>query len=152
MNPEPQQKQLEAVFDRVFREIAQQTAGIRLYEGAEEPSGTLCTVYAEFRRAFQTSLSMCADAAVFARLTRHMLRREEVTRENVEDSSKEYFNILCGHIASGLYEEIRVAPWFTPPTFHYGQFRPLGRGTHFSLRYTSDAKDNMLLVHYTVPR
>lgn len=152
MIPGPKPKQLEAVFDRVFRDITQRTAGIRLYEGREEPSGTICTVYAEFRRAFQTSLSMCAEAAMFARLTRHMMRREEVTRENIEDFSKEYFNILCGHIASRLYEEIHVAPWFTPPSFYYGHFRPCGRGTHFALRYTSDAKDNMLLVHYTVPQ
>ncbi len=128
------QKRLKEVFDQVTREVTRQAAGIRLYEGAKEPAGQLFTVYAEFQRGFHTGISLCADASMFVRLTRHMMKREDVSPQDVEDFSKEYFNVLCGHIAT--------------PTFFHGCYTPDGHATHFILNYTSDEQENVQLTHH----
>ena len=150
MNIPLPQERLEAVFDRVAREVTREATGICLYEGDIEPSGTLCTVYSEFRRGVDTSISLCADAALFVRLAQGMMQREDVTQKDVEEYSKEYFNILCGHIAAGVHQETHVSPWFTPPEFYYGRYHPHGREIQFSLHYKSDAAENALLIHHTV--
>jgi len=142
------QKRLKEVFDQVTREVTRQAAGIRLYEGAKEPAGQLCTVYAEFQRGFHTGISLCADASMFVRLTRHMMKREDVSPQDVEDFSKEYFNVLCGHIATGIFRATKVAPRFSTPAFFHGCYTPDGHATHFILNYTSDEQENVQLTHH----
>ena len=62
------------------------------------------------------------EAAMFVRLTRGMMQREDVTDRDVEDFTKEYFNVLCGHIVSRLFRETRVPARFSPPVFRRGRY------------------------------
>ena len=101
------QERLTEIFDQVVRDITRREAGICLAPGEAEPSGEVFTVYAVFERGFDTCLSMSAEAAMFVRLSRGMMQREDVTDRDVEDFTKEYFNVLCGHIVSRLFRETR---------------------------------------------
>ena len=96
------QEGLKEIFDQITRGVTQQAAGISLKQGNSEPTGEMYTVYAAFERGFRTSVSLCAEASLFARLTKYMMQEEEITHQDVEDFSKEYFNMLCGQIASRL--------------------------------------------------
>ncbi len=87
-------------------------------------------------------MSLCAEASLFARLTKYMMQEEEITHQDVEDFSKEYFNMLCGQIASRLYQVTKIAVRFGIPSFHYGRYIPEGHDEHFELRYTSDGNEN----------
>lgn len=141
------QEGLKEIFDQITRGVTQQAAGISLRLGQDEPTGEMYTVYAAFERGFRTSVSMCAEASLFARLTKYMMQEEEITHQDVEDFSKEYFNMLCGQIASRLYQVTKVASRFGIPSFHNGRYIPEGHDEHFELRYTSDGNENAEITY-----
>lgn len=140
------QEGLKEIFDQITRGVTQQAAGISLHEGNVKPTGEMYTVYATFERGLRTSVSMCAEASLFARLTKYMMQEEEITHQDVEDFSKEYFNMLCGQIAARLYQVTKVASRFGIPSFHHGRYVPEGCGEHFELTYTSDGNENAELT------
>ncbi len=149
MNTTMSLKTLEEVLDLVTRDVTRRATGISLFEGGQTPKGTLYTVYAEFNRGYHTGVSLCADASLFTRLTRHMMQADKVSPQDIEDFSKEYFNVLCGQIAVGIFRVTRVALRFTTPAFCRGRYVPAGHDEYFILRYISDAQENAQLSYHT---
>lgn len=143
------EEKLQDVFDQVTREITEQVGGIRLCEADTSPKENSCTVHAAFARGFHSSLALCADTAMFTRLTRHMLQEEDVTEQDVEDFTKEYFNVLCGHIASRLFQVTKVASRFGTPEFYNGRYQPEDQKEHFAICYSSDKNEGVRLSHFT---
>lgn len=142
------QEVLHKVFDEAVKEVTEQAAGIRLYSGDAPLDGDLCTVYAAFEKGFHTSLSLCAEQAMLIRLTRNMMQEEQITPDDLEDFTKEYFNVLCGQIAAKLFTVTKIASRFGLPDFHYGVFEPKEFQEHFSIKYTSDENECAKLVHH----
>ena len=93
------QEDLQKVFDQVTRNVTKEVAGIQLHPGNAPPYGELCTVYTSFNKGFYSGLSFSAGINFFTRLTRFMLQTEDVSLQYVEDFTKEYLNILCGHFS-----------------------------------------------------
>lgn len=149
MNTAMPPEHLQEVFDQIVQEVTEQVAGIRLVQGESAPSGEVCTVHADFSRGFHSGVSLCADTALFVRLTQQMMRQEDITPENVEDFTKEYFNVLCGQIAVKMFQATRVASRFCIPHFHSGRYEPEGSREHFVLSYTSDRNEDAQLIHHT---
>lgn len=143
------EKELKEMFDQVIREVTERAGGIHLHVSAEEPVGNICTVYAEFERGFHTSVSMCADESLFARLTRYMMNTDDIAPQDLEDFSKEFFNILCGHIAAKVFQATKVASRFGIPSFYRGRFEPADQEPHFVLSYTSDWNERVQLTHHS---
>lgn len=143
------EEKLQDVFDEVTREVTEKVAGIRLCEGDASPEEDACTVHAAFERGFHSSLALCADTAMFTRLTQSMLQEEEVTRQDVEDFTKEYFNVLCGHIASRLFQVTKVASRFEIPAFYNGRYQPENQKEQFAICYSSDKNEGARLSHFT---
>lgn len=142
------QHKLEEMFDRFIREVTEQTGGIRLRQDLGPPDGDLCTVYIEFTKGFHTSLSLCVDAAMLARMAQQFLQTEDVTQQDLEDFGKEYFNILCGRIASELFQATQVSSRFSVPFFYFGRYEPEGYTKQFSLNYSSDRREGVQLTHH----
>lgn len=142
------QKRLAQVFDEVVREVTERASGIRLLESGTKLAGELCTVYTSFQRGYRTGVSLCAERSLFTRLTQRMMQTEEVSPQEVEEFSREYFNALCGRIVSQMYPETKIPARFDRPSFHEGRYSPRGRQKHFSIRYTSDGAGNAELVHH----
>lgn len=143
----PEEKLREGL-DRIIREVTEASAGIELIRGEAEPGEHICTVHVGFRRGFHSSLSIRADAALFTRLAQSMLREEQVTAQDLEDVAKEYFNVLCGHIAAALYKSTHVAARFSVPTFHWGSYSPENYKEQFVIRYSSGRNEAAELVHH----
>ena len=141
-------ERLTEIFDQVVRDITRREAGICLAPGEAEPSGEVFTVYAVFERGFDTCLSMSAEAAMFVRLTRGMMQREDVTDRDVEDFTKEYFNVLCGHIGSRLFRETRGPARFSPPVFRRGRYVPEDHLRHIVLTYADDRNERAQLIQH----
>ena len=141
-------ERLAEIFAQVVRDITRREAGICLAPGEAEPSGEIYTVYAVFERGFGTCLSMSAEAAMFVRLTRGMMQREDVTDRDVEDFTKEYFNVLCGHIVSRLFRETRVPARFSPPVFRRGRYVPEDHLRHIVLTYADDRNERAQLIQH----
>lgn len=143
------EEKLQDVFDQVTREVTEKVGGIRLSVGDSSLEEDSCTVHAAFARGFRSSLALCADTAMFTRLTQSMLQAEEVTRQDVEDFTKEYFNVLCGHIASRLFQVTKVASRFGIPEFYTGRYQPEDQKEHFTICYSSDKNEGARLIHFT---
>ena len=148
MNNAVSREYLAEVFDHVVRDITRREAGIELQSSDSQPKGETCTVYTAFNKGYHTSLSLCAESSMFVRLTQRMMGREEVTAEDVEIFAKEFFNVLCGHIATQLYQTTRVPARFDPPLFYNGRYAPENNMEHIVLTYSSDKNEIAQLIHH----
>lgn len=149
MNSVMTQEELARVFDQVTREVTENMAGIYLYEGEVSPGEDICTVYAMFERGFRSSLSLCVDTSMFTRLTQNLMRTKDVTPQDVEDFTKEYFNVLCGKIAGKMFQATKVASRFSIPAFFHGRYEPENEKDDFAIHYFSDENEGAQLVHRT---
>lgn len=143
----PEEKLREGL-DRIIREVTESSAGIALTRGETAPGEHICTVHIGFRRGFDSSLSLRADAALFVRLAQSMLKEEHITAQDLEDVAKEYFNVLCGHIAAALYKTTHVSARFSVPSFHWGSYSPKDHREQFVIRYSSGQDGAAELVHH----
>ena len=150
MDTAMQRERLTEIFDHVVRDITQREAGIVLHSSQTQLEGELCTVYTTFDKGYHTSLSLCAETAMFLRLTQGMMEREEVTPQDVEDFAKEYFNVLCGHIVTTLFRETRIPAKFLPPSFQQGRYIPEHHLRHIVLTYSSDEQEHAQLIHHAL--
>lgn len=150
MNTAISQKVLDTIFDEVTRQVTETVAGIRLYRGNTALGGEICTVYATFERGFCSTLSLCAEASVFTRLTQNIMQDAQVTPQDVEDFTKEYFNVLCGHVASRLFQVTKIASRFKIPGFYRGHYQPENHQNQFVINYFSDKNEGVLLTHHTI--
>lgn len=137
------------LFDASLREVTEKEAGICLYQGGAPPEGELFTVYSVFERGFNSSLSMCAEKALLVKITQAMMQDENVTERDVEDFSKEYFNILCGHIVTRLYRLTKTAARFSVPSFHEGRYDPDDEQEHLIINFNSESSGSVQLIHRT---
>lgn len=150
MNTAISEEILDTIFDDVTRQVTETVAGIRLYRGNTIPGGEICTVYAAFERGFRSSLSLSAETSVFIRLTQNIMESPQVTPQDVEDFTKEYFNVLCGNVASKLFQVTKVASRFEIPSFHRGHYQPENHQDQFVIHYFSDKNEGVQLTHHTL--
>ena len=142
------ENKLKEVLDEITRKVTEDSVGIQLIQGESEPGEDVCTVHIRFRKGFHSSLSLRADTAMLTRLTQSMLQEENVTPQDLEDVTREYFNVLCGHIASALHQATRVASRFSVPSFHQGTYSPEDHEEQFVLSYGSDQEGTLQLIHH----
>lgn len=144
----------QEVADRALQDVMPQVAGITLLRGGSPPSGEIYTLHTVFEGGTQAALSMCADAAVFTRLTRHITGQEQVTPEDLADAAKELFNVLCGHIAVELFRTANLTFRFQIPQFKKGRQIPEGDMHLFTLNYRGDRNERIQVIHHaqTVPK
>lgn len=146
------EEKLRETFDRITREVTKASTGIRLVEGGSGPGKERCTVHIGFHQGFHSSLSFRADRRLLTRLSQAILQTEEISPQDLEDVTKEYLNVLCGHIAQVMYQVTRVVSRFDVPSFYRGDFSPEGQKEQFVLNYTDDWRDAAQLVHYIPDR
>ena len=141
-------KELETMFNETLQEVTRRVGGIRLRQSsAPPPAGEVYTVYITFERGVYARLCLSADKSIFIRLTQYMMRREDVTEQDVEDFSKEYFNVVCGHIAAKLFQATRIASRFGAPGFCSGRYQPADYEEHLVLSYSGDQSEGAQLIH-----
>ncbi len=149
MNTIVSQEMLQTVFDEVTRDSTEKVAGIHLSRGEGHPPGEdVCTVYAAFERGFHSSLTLCADTSVFTRLTQNIMQETDVTPKDVEDFTKEFFNILCGSVASKLFQTVKVPSRFEIPHFCRGRYEPENLQAQFVIQYYSERQESVQLIHH----
>lgn len=135
------QELFQNVVDQALREVITQMSGIALIRGGSPPSGELCTVYTAFDGNFQASLLMCADNGMFIRMAQRLTHREQVAKEDIEDAVKEFFNVLCGHIAVDLFRATQLKAHFHIPYYVEGCHIPNEQEWPLVLNYCADAAD-----------
>lgn len=142
----PEEK-LKEILDRITREVTKDSMGIQLVQDQSEPGEDVCTVHITFHKGLRSSLSLRADTAMLVHLAQSALETEHITPQDLEDVTKEYFNVLCGKIVAALYKETRIAARFSVPSFHRGSYSPDDRQEQFVLNYSSGSNEAAQLVH-----
>ena len=108
MNTAMAKEDLEQILDQAVQDVTERTAGVRLHQGDQSPGEDLCTVQITFDRGFRTSLTLCADTKLLYRMACNSFHEESVSSEDLEEFSKEYFNVLCGRIAGAMFRATQV--------------------------------------------
>jgi len=151
MNRALAKEELEQILDQAVQDVTERTAGVRLRQGEQAPGEDLCTVQITFDKGFQTSLTLCADTGLLYRMACNSFHEESVTSEDLEEFSKEYFNVLCGRIAGAMFRATQVPAHFDPPVFYRGRYEPEGREIQFVLTYFDEHFGGAQLIHH-IPR
>lgn len=148
MNSAMTKEGLEQILDQALQDVTERTAGVRLYQGNQPLGEDLCTVHITFDKGFDTSLTLCADTALLIRMAQNSFHEEAVSQEDLEEFSKEYFNVLCGRIARAMFQATQVPAHFNPPSFHHGRYEPEGQEIQFVLTYSSGQREGAQLIHH----
>lgn len=148
MNNAMEQEELEQILDQAVQDVTERTAGVHLYQGGQSSGDDLCTVQITFDRGFNTSLTLCADTKLLYRMACNSFHEESVTPEDLEEFSKEYFNVLCGRIAGAMFRATQVPAHFGPPVFYHGRYEPEGREIQFALTYSNEYSEGAQLIHH----
>lgn len=151
MNTVITKERLEQILDQALQDVTERTAGVRLNQGDQPPGEDLCTVHITFDKGFSTSLTLCADTSLLSRMARNSFHEEELEPEDLEEFTKEYFNVLCGKIAGAMFQATQVPAHFSPPTFYHGRYEPEGQEVQFVLTYSDEHREGAQLIHH-VPR
>lgn len=140
--------ELEKILDQALQDVTERTAGVCLRQGDLPLGKDLCTVHITFDKGFSTSLTLCADTGLLARMARNSFHEEEVTPEDLEEFSKEYFNVLCGKVAGAIFRATQVSAHFGAPAFYHGHYEPEGQEAQFVLTYTDEHSQSAQLIHH----
>ena len=95
-----------------------------------------------------TSLTLCADTSLLTRMARNSFHEDEVDSEDLEEFTKEYFNVLCGKIAGAMFQATQIPAHFGPPTFYHGRYEPEGQEVQFVLTYSDEHREGAQLIHH----
>lgn len=148
MNTAMEREQLEQILDQAVRDVTECTAGVRLHQGEQLPGEDLCTVQITFDKGFRTSLTLCADTGLLCRMARNSFHEESVSPEDLEEFSKEYFNVLCGKVAGAMFRATQIPAHFGPPEFYHGRYEPEGREVQFVLTYSDGDRGGAQFIHH----
>ena len=141
-------EELEKILDQAVQDVTERTAGVCLHQDTQSPGEDLCTVQITFDRGFHTSLTLCADTGLLYRMAKNSFHEESVSPEDLEEFSKEYFNVLCGRIAGAMFRATQVPAHFSPPVFYRGRYEPEGREIQFMLTYSDEHCQGAQLIHH----
>lgn len=148
MNTALTKETLEKILDQALQDVTERTSGVCLQQGAQAPGEDLCTVHITFDEGFDTSLTLCADTSLLARMARNSFHEDSVTPEDLEEFSKEYFNVLCGKIVGAIFQTTQVPAHFSPPAFYHGRYEPEGQEIQFILTYSDEFSEGAQLIHH----
>ena len=86
---------LEKILDGAIRDVTEQTAGVQLVKEHQNPLGdNICTVHITFDKGFDKGLILYADTSLLMRMAQNTFHDENISREDLEEFGKEYFNVL----------------------------------------------------------
>lgn len=148
MNTAMEKEELAQILDQAVQDVTERTAGVRLHQGNHLPGQDLCTVQITFDKGFRTSLTLCADTGLLYRMACNSFHEESVSPEDLEEFSKEYFNVLCGRVAGAMFQATQIPAHFSPPVFYRGRYEPEGREVQFVLTYSDEGCGGVQLIHH----
>lgn len=145
------QAELYRIMDQAVREITDPMTPLSVCPGESPLSSDVCTIQTTFEGGYQAYLTLRADTALLIRLAKQELEEETVTREDLEDFAKEYFNVICGRITAQLFRAARITSRFRIPSVRIGAEYGARQGDSYVLRYASGHNEGIQLIHQGPP-
>ena len=141
------QELIHSVTVRITQQVAQ--INLQIGEHPPHPKGDLCAVYTTIEGTYHARLVLCAERLFLQRMTENMLGDPMHYPDDLEEYSKEFFNILCGRIVGEICQANNAHVTFHPPSFtedpsvlseFYGNPGAL-------ICFTSDQNENVIVLH-----
>lgn len=133
---------------RSMRDITQRFGGIELTETELPLAEDACTIHTVMEGECRADLLLCADTALLTSLARNIMCQEDVTRQDIEDVATEYFNVVCGRIASLIFQAAHESSRFQIPRFHAGRYLPeYDPASRWSIGYNSPQNGSLQLIY-----
>ncbi len=148
MNVAMTREELEQILDQAVEDVTERTAGVRLHQGKQLPGDDLCTVQITFDKGIYNSITLCADTRLLHRMACNSFHEDSVSSDDLEEFSKEYFNVLCGKIAGAMFRTTQVPVHFGPPVFYRGHYEPEGHEIQFVLTYSDECHRGAQLIYH----
>lgn len=139
---------IKQVLNQSMQDLTSTFAGIELSQDDSALSDDICTVHTMLEGNHQAFLVLCADTALLTRLAQNIMCQDEVTAQDIEDVATEYFNVICGGIAAGLFQVAHVSSRFQSPQFLTGRYIPEGdEACQYVLSYNGGNNEAMQLIY-----
>lgn len=148
MNTAMTKEELERILDQAVQDVTERTAGVCLHQVQQSPGDDICTVQITFDKGFSTSLTLWADTRLLYRMACNSFHEESVSSEDLEEFSKEYFNVLCGRITGAVFRTTQIPAHFGPPVFYHGRYEPAGSEIQFMLTYSDEYCGGVQFIHH----
>ena len=131
-----------------MQEITHRFAHVRLHRRDMVLSNDVCTVYTTFEGGYHATLTLYMDMAMMVRFTQEFLGDETVTPQDVEEFTKEYFNVICGQLVAKVFQTTHTSARFQIPRFYTGrQIPPVHSGAQWVLNYSGDCDEGAQLLY-----
>ncbi len=142
------QEKLRRIYEEAACSVTKKLMGITLRPGKPLPDRNACTVYTSFARGAHSGFAFRAEKSLTERMTRNMMRMEQVQEQDIEDYLREYLNVLCGQIVAAVFKEAKVGTRFGIPEFYNGSYYPENMEKSWEVSFLSDQNEGAWLIHY----
>lgn len=144
------QQQVLEIIDRVMKDI---TNGMDEFQLSSQDSLLLsenvCSIRTKFEGGYHATLTLSVDTPLLMRLAKQVMELDDLTPDIVEDFAKEYFNVICGHIAAKLFQTANISSRFQIPVFSTGPYIPEEDFlSQEILSYINDRNEGAQLIHW----
>lgn len=113
---------IEKILDDTVRDITKRLANIELKKAdwSQSDLNDVASLYTATTGSYKITVVTHAETRLLRYIAEKMARRTVDEPEDVEMYSKEYFNILCGHIISKINQKTKSSARFGVPHFRRG--------------------------------
>lgn len=140
-------KEMQGVLNTVMIYITEEMAGIHLKSKENISINDACTVNVVFEGNCDVKLSLCADKLFFMRITKGVLQEDDVTEQDIQDTAKEYLNVICGKLIAQIFHTKYKPTRFKLPIFENGEHIIDDNVEHvYQACYSNEYNENMMLV------
>ena len=144
-------ERIQALIHSVTVRITQQVAQINLQIGETppHPEGDLCAVYTTIEGTYHARLVLCAEHLFLQRMTENMLGDPLHYPDDLEEYSKEFFNILCGRIVGEICRTKQAHATFQSPSFTEDPavLSTFCENPSALICFTSDHNEKVIVLH-----
>lgn len=139
--------EIKEVLNYVMVYTTEKMANMKIENEGESLSNDIYTVSAIFEGNCDLALSLCADKLFFTHLAQGIFQTEDVSEQDIEDSAKEYLNVICGRLITQVSPLIHKPTSFRFPVFQKGK-HIFDESAEYSCKshYINKNDDGMLLV------
>lgn len=140
-------KQIKDILDYVMFNTTEQMANIKIKNEGNHLSSDICTVNTFLEGNCDATLSLFADKSFLVRLTQQILQIKDVTQQDIEDTAKEYLNVICGRFIAKVFHLINKPTRFKIPFFQTGKHLCNNNAEHcYKSYYINNYNESILLV------
>ena len=141
------QATMYSLIDKVIVEITQQVAKINLTGNptlSNQDPTKLCSVQTVLDGLYHEKWEFCADREFFHRVTENMMESKSDDPTDLEEYSKEFFNVLCGHLVAEIFRYTKVPTRFEVPSFAPASPCTQTEREDLSMCYSSDHAETVI--------